>query len=200
MKVLYKEVKEHSNDFNILKEILNADRVSKDIGLLKCIQCGLCTASCPAARYTDFSPRKIMNAILQGDSQIIQDERIWNCFSCYTCHLRCPRNNSPITIIQALKQISIEKGYNIDKLQDFLAYGESFTEFGAGALSKEMVNKLCEDWGEEWLELRLKNEEIREGLGLKTSLLPIAARKEIYKILEQSGFIDRLKKLREHLK
>ena len=145
LEILHRENKKDSTDFTILNEILKADRVSKTIGLLKCIQCGLCSSNCPAARYSEFSPRKIMNACLQGDSRIIQDEIIWNCFSCYTCHFRCPRSNSPITVIQVLKQLSIEKGYNFDKFQDFLAYGESFIEFGVGSYSRNMVNKLYED-------------------------------------------------------
>ncbi|MFX1450966.1 MAG: heterodisulfide reductase subunit C, partial [Promethearchaeota archaeon] len=107
------------------------------------------------------------------------------------------RGNSPITVIQVLKQKSIEEGYHKDQIQDFLAYGDSFIEIGAGSYSKEMVEKLYDDWGEEWLEIRLNNENTRKELGLEPSLLPIEARKEIKTILEQTGFVERLKKLRE---
>ncbi|NVM02028.1 MAG: 4Fe-4S dicluster domain-containing protein [Candidatus Helarchaeota archaeon] len=192
--------KTKSKDSEIVKEILVADRIPKDIGLLKCIQCGLCSSGCPAARYSDFSPRKVMNAVLQGYPHILQDELIWNCFSCYTCHMRCPRGNSPITVIQVLKQKSIEEGFNKDQIQDFLAYGDSFIEIGAGSYSRKMVEKLYEDWGEEWLEIRLNNENVREQLGLEPPLLPIEARKEIRTILEQTGFVERLKKLKEQSK
>ncbi|MFX1293901.1 MAG: 4Fe-4S dicluster domain-containing protein [Promethearchaeota archaeon] len=186
-------------NLSIIKKILIRDRVSKKIGLLKCIQCGLCTGSCPAARYSDFSPREIINAVLKGNTQIIQDKRIWNCFSCYTCHMRCPRGNSPITVIQALKQISIEKGDNIEQLKDFLAYGESFIDFGTGAISREMFNKLYFDWGKGWLEIRLKNDKIRDKLGLSRSILPENAIKEVRKILNLTGFIQRIENLRKHM-
>ncbi len=181
----------------LLEDVLKADRVSEGIGLRKCIQCGLCSSGCPAARVSDFSPRKIINAVLLGYSDILKDETIWKCFSCYTCHMRCPRGNSPITVIQALKQLSIEQGLNKEHFKDFLAYGYGFIEIGAGSYSKEMVEKLYEDWGEEWLEIRLNNEIIREQLGLQPSLLPVEARKEIRKILELSGFIERLNKLKD---
>ena len=82
-------------------------------------------------------------------------------------------------------------------MRDFLAYGESFIEIGAGSYSRSMIDKLYEDWGDEWLEIRLKNEEIRENLGLESALLPVEARKQINKILEQTGFIKRLEELRK---
>lgn len=191
--------KKNNHDFSnldITKEILIADRIPENIGLRKCIQCGLCSSGCPAARYSNFSPRLIMNAVLHNYNQILQDEMIWNCFSCYTCHMRCPRGNSPITVIQVLKQISIKRGFNIKKLQDFMAYGDSFIEIGMGSYSKEMVAKLFEDWGEDWLKIRLENEKTREELGLLPPLLPKEARVQIRKILELTGFIERLKKLR----
>lgn len=184
----------------LIKRILEADRVSKDIGLLKCIQCGTCSSSCPAARYSEFSPRKIMNAILTRRKQILQDKLIWNCFSCYTCHMRCPRGNSPTTVIQVLKQLSIEKGYNREQLLDFIAYGESFIEIGAGSFSQSMVEKLYEDWGETWLQIRLQNEEIRKELSLESAFLPLEARKEIHDILERTGFVQRIEKLKEPVK
>ncbi|MHA1380300.1 MAG: 4Fe-4S dicluster domain-containing protein [Candidatus Helarchaeota archaeon] len=193
-------IKKNANDFannlDIIKEIFNADRIHENIGLKKCIQCGLCSAGCPAARVSDFSPRLIINAVLHGYNQILQDEIIWNCFSCYTCHMRCPRGNSPITVIQVLKQLAIEKGFGTEHLKDFLSYGDSFIQIGTGSYSKEMVVKLFEDWGEKWLKIRLENEKTREDLGLLPSLLPIAARKEIRKILELTGFIKRLDRLR----
>ena len=33
---------------------------SKDDGVLKCVQCGMCTSTCPAARHSNYNPREIM--------------------------------------------------------------------------------------------------------------------------------------------
>ncbi|MCG7853870.1 MAG: hypothetical protein MIO92_15220, partial [Methanosarcinaceae archaeon] len=35
-------------------------RTSDGIGIDRCMQCGACTASCPAARFTDYNPREIV--------------------------------------------------------------------------------------------------------------------------------------------
>ncbi len=182
-------------DLSLIKRILKHDRVSEKIGLLRCIQCGLCTGSCPAAQFSDFSPREIIHEVLRGNTQIIQDPSIWNCFSCYTCHMRCPRSNSPVTIIQVLKQISLAEGYNREQLKDFLAYGESFIAFGAGAISREMFNKLYRDWGQDWFDIRLDNDRIRENLGLARAILPEEAIEQVRKILDLTGFIKRIEDL-----
>ena len=179
------------------KEILDDFRVTANTGLLRCIQCGMCSSSCPAAKFTDFSPREIINSIFQSKKEeLLQNKSIWNCFSCYTCHMRCPRNNSPITIIQVLKQKAINAGYNLDQIKPFLVYGESFVDFGMGALSNEFFSQLAQDWGEKWLEIRFKNDETREYLGLPSMFLPEESQEQIKKILELSGFVERLKKIR----
>lgn len=36
---------------------------SKDDGVLKCVQCGMCTSTCPAARHSNYNPREIMERV-----------------------------------------------------------------------------------------------------------------------------------------
>ena len=38
-------------------------RASQDIGLKRCIQCGLCTSNCPAARHSNYDPREMIKQI-----------------------------------------------------------------------------------------------------------------------------------------
>ena len=58
-----------------------------------CLNCGICTATCPAAHYYDFSPREIVQLLwtenLEGIYAAMQ-EKIWACAQCYTCAARCP--------------------------------------------------------------------------------------------------------------
>ena len=77
-----------------------------------CYQCGACVADCPAHRYLeDFNPRTIILKALFGfeDDLIGSDSIIWNCTNCYNCHERCPQEVSPIEVIIALKNMSMDK-------------------------------------------------------------------------------------------
>ena len=63
-----------------------------------CLNCGICSATCPAAHYYDFSPREIVQLLWTENLEGIYDamqEKIWACAQCYTCAARCPFGNSP---------------------------------------------------------------------------------------------------------
>ncbi|MBI1962996.1 MAG: 4Fe-4S dicluster domain-containing protein, partial [Candidatus Rokubacteria bacterium] len=50
--------------------------------LYGCYECGICVAACPSARFYDFSPRRIAQALAREDVALvyeqIQDD-IWEC-------------------------------------------------------------------------------------------------------------------------
>ena len=98
------------------EKIIEDVKNSKEDGVLKCVQCGMCTSTCPAARHSDYNPRDIIERVLDGDTSIIDDDNIWNCFYCYTCHSVCPVGNSVCEVNQILKPIVIESGSGHDKL------------------------------------------------------------------------------------
>ena len=55
-------------DPELVKRILEDPRMHdhKD-GFQSCIQCGVCTSGCPAARFTEYSPRETARRALDGD-------------------------------------------------------------------------------------------------------------------------------------
>ena len=57
-----------------------------------CMECGLCTGSCPVNReMSTFSPRQIIKrAMLDPDGGLIRSREIWACLSCASCSGRCP--------------------------------------------------------------------------------------------------------------
>ncbi len=57
-----------------------------------CMECGLCTGSCPISReMTTFSPRQIIKrAVLDPDGSLVRSPEIWSCLSCASCSGRCP--------------------------------------------------------------------------------------------------------------
>jgi len=90
-------------------------------GLHACINCGICTAICPAAQFFDYDPRMIATTVQTKDNDLIESllksETIWFCGECLSCKTRCPRNNTPGYIIQALRALSIQLGYFIENEQ-----------------------------------------------------------------------------------
>ena len=191
-----KTLKIGENTFELAEIIINDLKASENIGILKCIQCGMCASVCPAARHTDYDPRELVKRVLDKDESLILDPIIWDCFYCYTCHSICPVNNSPCEINQILRQKAIASGEGRPKIAQFSAYGDSFLEFGLGAIPNDFFNDLLKDYGKEWLELKVNLDDIREELGLGPILLPEKDVDDINKILDKTGFTKRLDKIR----
>jgi len=57
-----------------------------------CMECGLCTGSCPISRELSvFSPRQIIKrAALDPDGGLARSREIWACLCCASCSGRCP--------------------------------------------------------------------------------------------------------------
>ncbi len=79
-----------------------------------CMNCGVCTAICPAAGYYDYDPRQIMNLVKDADeetlTELLSSDLIWYCGQCMSCKPRCPRGNVPGALIQILRAVSINNG------------------------------------------------------------------------------------------
>ncbi len=73
-----------------------------------CIQCGKCSAGCPASGTMDLLPHEVIRNIQLGkSSRIMKSETIWNCASCFTCGERCPREVDASRIIEACRMLLI---------------------------------------------------------------------------------------------
>lgn len=87
-------------------------------GLNACINCGTCTAICPAAEFYRYDPRRIVDIVQSRDEAAIEEllkgETIWYCGECMSCVTRCPRKNAPGLIVMALRSLSIDLGYFIE--------------------------------------------------------------------------------------
>ncbi len=80
--------------------------------LYGCYECGICVAACPSARFYDFNPRRIAQALAREDVALvyeqIQDD-IWECSQCFSC-LRCPRKNNPGGLVTIMREVSVRHG------------------------------------------------------------------------------------------
>jgi heterodisulfide reductase subunit C len=79
----------------------------------KCYQCGTCASSCPVARITTrFNPRLVIkNALLGSRTEVISEDAIWLCSSCYICQERCPQGVEIAELIYALRNIAIKEDH-----------------------------------------------------------------------------------------
>ena len=84
-------------------------------GLKTCINCGTCTAICPAAEFYKYDPRKIVDTVQRKDEAeieaLLKSDTIWYCGECMSCSTRCPRGNTAGLIIMALRNLSARLGY-----------------------------------------------------------------------------------------
>lgn len=57
-----------------------------------CMECGVCTGSCPVSRIApSFSPRQmIKQTLMDRVGQVARGREIWSCLTCATCSTRCP--------------------------------------------------------------------------------------------------------------
>ena len=98
------------------------DELCKDYrfkeGFHTCINCGTCTAVCPAAEFYKYDPRKIVSIVqTRDDAQIealLRSDTIWYCGECMSCVTRCPRKNGAGLVIMALRNLSARLGYFTD--------------------------------------------------------------------------------------
>ena len=177
----------------IIRDVKN----SKEDGVLKCVQCGMCTSTCPAARHSDYNPRDIIERVLEGDETIIEDDCIWNCFYCYTCHSVCPVGNSVCEVNQILKQIAIENGVGYDKLYEYMGFADSYFTAAIGAIPERFFADIDRDVPG-WWDFRQNLDEIRNELDLDPPLMPSKeVIDEVSTILTITGFKDKIERIRQ---
>jgi len=189
-------IKLNKNSHKLVDDVLKDLKASPDLGIYKCVQCGMCTSICPGASQSDYDPRDMVRRVLEDDVSIVDDENIWNCFSCYTCNSVCPSGNNASEVNQILRQMSIDKGEGILKIQSFAAYGDSFIELGVGSVPSRFFDDMVKDVGPEYMNLKLDIEDIRSELGLGSYILPEKSIDEVEEILDKSGFKARLKRIK----
>jgi len=191
-----------------IKETL-FERLKSDIrlheGLRACINCGTCTAICPAASFYNYDPKKIATQVQTGkDAEIeklLKSDTIWYCGECMSCKTRCPRGNTPGLIIMALRKLSIETGYftNSEKGRQVLAIkrtvGENILKYGYCVHVENASEHLHPEQGPVWSWIRNNAAHVYNRLGGnygkegKGALRKISEKdlNELNSIFEQTG-------------
>lgn len=93
------------------------DEVAATLGgehIRACIQCGICTGSCPVASEMEYPPRKIIAMIRAGmQDEVLSSNSMWHCLSCYMCGCRCPRGVKPPELAHALESLANQYGFRV---------------------------------------------------------------------------------------
>jgi len=77
-----------------------------------CLDCGVCTGSCPVSRVLPaFSPRLIVEkALLEMGDEILQDKDLWSCLTCGRCFERCPTSIDFPEFMRNLREEAVKRG------------------------------------------------------------------------------------------
>ena len=193
------------------------EELLKDIrfveGLKSCINCGACTAICPAAQFYNYDPRMIMDAVQKGNEaeieQLLKSDTIWFCGECLSCKTRCPRGNTPGYIIQALRALSIEKGFFIESKQGQKqlaikrTVGEHILKYGYCVYIDEVNTEMHPEQGPVWDWLKQNRQEVLERLGTSYQKdrsgtlrqIPEESLNDLRRIFDETGATERFEKI-----
>ena len=104
---------------NLYNLFMSDERFSE--AMKACMNCGICTAICPAAEFFDYDPRRICDTVQRKDEneieKLLRSDMIWACGQCMSCKARCPRGNAAGEIILILRKFAQQLGYINDKVK-----------------------------------------------------------------------------------
>lgn len=182
-----------------------------DHALNGCLNCGICTATCPAAHYYDFSPREIVQLLWTENLEGIHDamqEKIWACAQCYTCAARCPFGNSPGGLVMMMREAAIKHGMQAakDVLRPFSRVMLKLISTG-NQLSPDMITAdHFPDWGPNASKVKAPLKLLRKAIPLPTLhttdtawSVNLKTSVELYTIWEETGVLAQLETIDENL-
>lgn len=186
-------------------------------GLTGCINCGTCTAICPAAQFYDYDPRIIVDTVQRGQEEeirtLLSSDTIWYCGECLSCKTRCPRNNTPGYIVQSLRNLSQETGLfaKSEKGRQQVTVkrivGENMINYGYCVYIDEIDLEGHPEQGPVWEWFRNHADSILRRLGANYrseeagTLRQISKQdlEELRKIFEVTGALKRFDDLEKHV-
>ena len=178
--------------------------------LYGCYECGICVAVCPSARFYDFSPRRIAQAVAREDVELVWEQmngEVWECSQCFSC-LLCPRGNNPGGIITIMREVAVKNGLHSAQqaLEGYTRIIYKIMSTGT-QVSPDMIRpEAFPDWGPTAKETADNLEVWRRAMPPDTMHTTSASWEvddktltELYLIWHLSGVLDMIKTLDESL-
>ena len=95
-------------DVNFKQAVMDAGAETLSL----CFQCGTCTGACPSGRRTPYRVRTVIRRALMGfKDDLISDDSLWMCSTCYECQERCPRGIKIVDIVKIARNYAAQAGY-----------------------------------------------------------------------------------------
>ncbi len=208
---------EKRNMGELVERLKNDVRIKESLNA--CIHCGTCTAICPAASFYDYDPRELAATVQEtvarnDDNQLIdllKSNYIWYCGECMSCKTRCPRDNTPGVIIEALRALSQDTGLFAEsekgrqQLMIKRSIGEWIVEYGYCVVGDKLHLNLFPEQGPNWqwvldnINLVFKKQGAQyqqEGSGAMRKV-PEEDLDELKKIYEVTGANERFRIIEE---
>jgi heterodisulfide reductase subunit C len=201
------------NYFELLMEDVRFEE-----GLKACMNCGVCTAICPAAEFYNYDPRKIVDLVQSEDNEeieaLLKSETIWYCGECMSCKTRCPRGNTPGLVIMALRTLSQQLGMFTESekgRQQFAikrTVGENIFKYGYCVASYAVKPELHLEQGPIWKYILENTYDVYRRLGGQINELgagplrkiPEEAKEELKRIFDVTGGTDFFNTIERHSK
>lgn len=196
------------------------DKLTEDYrikeGLKACINCGTCTAICPAAEFYKYDPRKIVDIVQSKDDAeietLLKSETIWYCGECMSCLTRCPRKNAPGLVIMALRNLSMELGYFTESEKGRQQYAltkimsENILNYGYCVYARTFKYEDHPEAGPvwEWIENNIEDVYRRNGANLDGEgpgalrRIPKEDLEDLKKIFDITGATERIETINRH--
>ena len=187
-------------------------------GLNACMNCGVCTAICPAAEFYDYDPRKIVDLVQTGNNEeiekLLKSETIWYCGECMSCKTRCPRGNTPALVVMSLRTLSQKLGFFTESekgRQQFAikrTVGENIFRYGYCVASYAVSPEMHREQGPIWEYILDNTNDVYERLGGQVNELgagplrkiPEDAKEELRNIFEVTGGTEFFENIERHSK
>ena len=91
---------------------MNLEDIIQETKTYYCLECGKCTSICPVARYDPaFSPRMLIeNALLGFENELVFNQKLFSCLTCYTCQQECPSDVDFPIFVRKARSIAQDNG------------------------------------------------------------------------------------------